>query len=305
MADEKLLEKLAESRQAFLAAVEEVRPDLHRYCARMTGSVFDGEDVVQDVLARAYFELPTLKALPALRGWLFRMAHNRAIDLGRRYERRMGEPLEAAMSTQSDGPDPEDELARRDALRLALSQFLHLAPAQRSCVVLKDVLGHSVSEIGAMLDMTESAVSSALHRGRAKLRTADDPQPDTPAMSHAVLRYAQLFNARDWDGVRDMLVDDVRLDLVSVFKREGRDDVGQYFTNYDRIEDWHLVPGWLDGREVVAVMASPEDEAPRYFIELQLDDQGVRRIRDFRYVPYVAQDARFVHAPQPTNEEQT
>src|SRR6266851_67727 len=47
-----------ESRDRFLALVSELRPELHRYCARMTGSIIDGEDIVQDTLARAYFALP-------------------------------------------------------------------------------------------------------------------------------------------------------------------------------------------------------------------------------------------------------
>src|SRR5262245_54163377 len=91
-----ILSRLEESRLQFLTLVNDVRPDLHRYCARMTGSVTDGEDVVQDTLARAYYELSELKELPAMRSWLFRIAHNRALDYLRRYERRMGEPLEVA-----------------------------------------------------------------------------------------------------------------------------------------------------------------------------------------------------------------
>ena len=55
--DEAIFAKLQEGSSAFLALVAEVRPDLHRYCARMTGSIADGEDVVQDTLARAYYEL--------------------------------------------------------------------------------------------------------------------------------------------------------------------------------------------------------------------------------------------------------
>jgi DNA-directed RNA polymerase specialized sigma24 family protein len=62
-----ILSKLEEGRRQFLALVDQVRPDLHRYCARMTGSIADGEDVVQDTLARAYYELSELKELPALR----------------------------------------------------------------------------------------------------------------------------------------------------------------------------------------------------------------------------------------------
>src|SRR5262252_3831711 len=90
------------AREQFLALVADVRPELHRYCARMTGSVADGEDIVQDTLARAYYELAELKELPALRPWLFRIAHNRSLDYLRRYERRMSEPLEAAVDFAAD-----------------------------------------------------------------------------------------------------------------------------------------------------------------------------------------------------------
>src|SRR5262245_18319742 len=75
-----VLHELQQSRPQFLALVAEIRPELHRYCARMTGSIADGEDVVQDTLARAYYDLADLKEMPTLRPWLFRIAHNRAID---------------------------------------------------------------------------------------------------------------------------------------------------------------------------------------------------------------------------------
>src|SRR4029453_8287319 len=94
--------ELQEGRQRFLALVAEVRPELHRYCARMTGSIADGEDVVQDALARAYYELSDLKEVPNLRPWLFRIAHNRAIDYLRRYERPMAAPLEDAVDFPAD-----------------------------------------------------------------------------------------------------------------------------------------------------------------------------------------------------------
>ena len=67
---ESILAELQEARQRFLQLVDEVRPELHRYCARMTGSIADGEDVVQDALARAYYELSDLRELPPLRPWL-------------------------------------------------------------------------------------------------------------------------------------------------------------------------------------------------------------------------------------------
>jgi len=290
-----ILSELQEARQRFLALVDEVRPELHRYCARMTGSIADGEDVVQDALARAYYELSELKELPPLRPWLFRIAHNRAIDYLRRYERRMSEPLDAAIDLPADAAlEPDNALARKDVVRTAVSRFLELPPAQRSCVILKDVLEHSLEEIAAMLDLSIPAIKAALHRGRARLRelrTATEPKSPR-ASSPAIVRYAELFNARDWDGVRAMLVDDVKLDLVTRWKAAGRQPIGTvYLTNYDASSDWHLVPGWLDGREVLAVFRNPRDARPGYFIELTVVDGRIVAIHDFRYVPYIGREA--------------
>src|SRR5260221_8004350 len=125
-------------RERFLALVADIRPDLHRYCSRMTGSVSAGEDVVQETLAHAYYALGEVYALPPLRSWLFQIAHRRSIDYLRRYDRRMGRPLEDVLnSAADDADDPEDVVARDEAVRAAISAFLELAPAQRSCVILK------------------------------------------------------------------------------------------------------------------------------------------------------------------------
>src|SRR5262245_13064973 len=120
--DETTLADLSAARKRFLSLVEDIRPDLHRYCARMVGSVMDGEDIVQDALARAYYELSALKQLPALRAWLFRIAHNRALDYLRRYDHRMREPLDAALDVAAD--TAEDNLIRDEELHATLSRFL-------------------------------------------------------------------------------------------------------------------------------------------------------------------------------------
>jgi RNA polymerase sigma-70 factor (ECF subfamily) len=289
-----LIDVLDQARRRFLALVADVRPDLHRYCARMTGSVASGEDVVQEVLARAYYELSQSKALPPLRPWLFRIAHNRAIDHLRHEAYRAAEPMEAANEI-ADVPEhqPDRVLEHRQAMHLALVRFLELAPAQRACVILKDVLDHSLDDIADELGLSVPAVKAALHRGRTVLQrmTQGAPRRSEQALSPALLRYATLFNARDWDGVRALLADDVRLDLVSQRKAAGRRDVGTYFSNYDGARDWHLHPAWLDGREVLAVSHPQQDgSAPRYFIELGWIDGRLALIRDFRYVPYITQD---------------
>jgi hypothetical protein len=86
------------------------------------------------------------------------------------------------------------------------------------------------------------------------------------------------------------VAEDVQLDLVSRAQRAGR-AVGNYLTNYDRYHDWRLAPAWLEGREVIAVLRAPGDARPGYFIELTVENGKVRFIRDFRYVPYLMQDA--------------
>jgi RNA polymerase sigma factor (sigma-70 family) len=287
-----LVAELQDGRRRFLALVADIRPELHRYCARMTGSVSDGEDIVQDTLARAYYALSEQDEVPPLRPWLFRIAHHRAIDHLRRYDRRMGVPLEAVGDHVVDEtPGADDALARGESVRAAVSRFLALAPAQRSAVILKDVLDHSLEEIAALLELTVPAVKAALHRGRALLGAAPEPEAPRGEPSPLVARYAQLFNARDWDGVRALLAEDVRLDLVSRAQRTGRRVIG-YIENYARVDDWHLVPAWLDGREVLAVFRDPGDAAPGYLVELSIVDGLVAAIRDYRYVPYIARDAR-------------
>ena len=292
-ADGDLIAQLERARQKFLALIEPVRPELHRYCARMTGSLADGEDVVQDTLAAACYELSQMKTLPPLRPWLFRIAHNRAIDHLRRERLRQAEPLDAAAELADDaGHGPEQALAHRQAVRAAIAGFLALPPTQRACVILKDVLDHSLDEIGVELGLSVPAVKAALHRARNSLAAADAPPPEAPReVSAGLQRYAALFNAHDWDGVRALLADDVKLDLVSRRKLVGR-EVSTYFSNYAGVSGWRAAPAWLDGDEVLAVWLAG-GARPAYFVALRWQDSRVSAIRDHRYVPYIAQEATF------------
>jgi RNA polymerase sigma-70 factor (ECF subfamily) len=283
-----------EGRERFLSLVAEVRPELHRYCSRMLGSVADAEDVVQDSLARAFYALAGLEQLPPLRPWLFRIAHNGALDHLRRYENRMAEPLESAPELDTDELGPEEALAREQATALAISRFSELAPPQRSAVILKDVLGHSVEEIAGLLELSVPAVKAALHRGRKRLSVlAQEPAlaSQARAASPALVRFVSLFNARDWDGLRAQLASDVELDLVARAQRRGA-NVSTYFSNYAALGGWRFVPGFVDGREAALVYRSSSDAEPSYFIELELAAGQVRFIRDFYFVPYIMVDAK-------------
>jgi len=279
------LPQLQEARKDFLALVATLRPDLHRYCSRMVGSVIDGEDVVQETLARGYYELSALQNPPALRSWLFRIAHNRALDHLRK--RRPTEPLDAEDDAVDTSSDPNDLVPREQAVTMAMARFLQLAPSQRSCVILKDVLDYSLEDIATHLDLSVAAVKAALHRGRTRLKFSK-PTEVNIKVSPTVHRYAQLFNARNWDAVRDMLIEDVKLEVLDATSRKGRKEVGVYFTRYANMQGWEVVPAVLDGREGVAIL-------PRgHFVELTVEADRIGMIRDFFHIPYLTAECQFV-----------
>jgi RNA polymerase sigma-70 factor (ECF subfamily) len=275
---------LAEAREQFLTLVGPVRPELHRYCARLTGSVIEGEDVVQETLARAFYALSMTPEVPSLRPWLFRIAHNAALDFLKSHGHKYTEPradMEDAAGFE-ERPDPA-------VVRAALARFIALPVTQRSAVILKDVLGHSLEETAETMGTTVMAVKAALVRGRAKLLEATEVEGTPDVAARAQLdRYASLFNARDWDGLRALVADDCRLDLVSKSQRRGK-EVRLYFSNYEKA-DVSLRVVRLEGRLALAAHVAGAT-SPSYFILLDWEEGRVSAIRDFRYVPYIASEA--------------
>jgi RNA polymerase sigma-70 factor, ECF subfamily len=279
----------------------EMRPKLHRYCARMVGSAIDGEDVVQDALVRAVESFSASAPIGNPEGWLFRIAHNTALDFLRRRNRqesfRSGEEINMVA-------DPDDAVENRQIATASLRTFMRLPVAQRSSVILMDVLGCSLQEICEVMEFSLPAVKAALHRGRTRLsELANEPEElPRPVLSEAerarLGAYVDRFNARDFDAIRNMIADDVRLDLVNKSRMNGRAEVSKYFGNYSKVDDWHLVPGLLEGRPAILVFdpGAPSSK-PKYFMLLQWDGDKVATIRDFRHAPYVTEGAEFLVAP--------
>ena len=288
---------LARARAEFEELVKDIRPELHRYCARMVGSVVDAEDVVQEALAKAYYALPTLSSIANLRGWLFRIAHNKAID----YLRHSNQQHTAYLDEQALIAEVDVPLEDQELVAVALTVFLQLTPRQRSCVILKDVLGCSLAEISELLDATVGEIKAALHRGRTRLRglsksvTADAPAPLDEQERELMARYVERFNARDFDAVRAMLADEVRLDLISRAKFRGVAEVGQYFEKYEQVDDWRLALGVVEDRLAILVY-DPRDGSPHpaFFMLIAWDDGQVSGIRDYRYARHVLRDAAIV-----------
>ncbi len=283
------LPSLAAAREQFLAMVESIRPDLHRYASRLVGSAIEGEDVVQETLAKAFYQLSLSAELPTLRPWLFRIAHNTAIDTLRRYERKHVGPMPEQEPVADDVPrDPE-------AMRAALAAFTRLPVQQRSAVILKDVLDESLEDIATHLDTSVEAVKALLVRGRGKLRAQAVQEaplaPASPQTRAQLARYVELFNRRDWPAVQAMLLEECKLDLVSKSQRRGK-AVGMYFGNYAKETGNVFKLGRVEGRSAIGVFRG-DPEALAYVILIELEGERVSLIRDFRYVPYLARELAF------------
>lgn len=273
---------------AFLTTVADLRPSLHRYCARMTGSVADGEDVVQEALFDAYRRLDTFDDGRPLKPWLFRIAHNRCVDFLR--SRGVREDAESA----ADAPDvvwPDDPPG--PALGRAVEHLvLTLPPMERACVLLKDVLDHSLEEIAELVGSTIGGVKAALHRGRAKLAATEEPRPRTgdasPEDTRALLeRYVERFNRRDWDGLRELVASDARVRVADRFS--GRIADSPYFGRFRRLTTpWRLIIAEVDGEPmIVREYAEAGVWVARAISRLRMRDGRVVEIADYEHCPWV------------------
>jgi len=218
-----------ESDDEFLVQAEPHRRELLAHCYRMTGSLHDAEDLVQETYLRAWKAYSGFQGRSSLRTWLYRIATNTCLTALQGRQRR---PLPVGLGAPSSDPtgelverhevpwleplpddaaDPSEIVGSRESVRLAFVAALqHLSARQRAVLVLRDVLQWKAAEVAEAIGTSTAEVNSLLQRARAHLDavgpSADDrlPPPDSPQTRDQLARYIAAFEAYDIDRLVEM-----------------------------------------------------------------------------------------------------
>jgi len=155
----------------FEALIEPHYGALYRAAYRLTRSVHDAEDLVQEVCLRAFARLDELQAFERPRAWLLCVLQRLFIDQTRRYERRFGQSIETSDSGawMSEEPGPA-EMAEQSSNRRHLARAWHyLDRTQQVLLALHDIEGYSLAELQQITGLKEGTLKSRLHRARVRL----------------------------------------------------------------------------------------------------------------------------------------
>jgi RNA polymerase sigma-70 factor (ECF subfamily) len=225
-----------ETDDEFLLKAEPHRRELLAHCYRMTGSLHDAEDLVQETYIRAWKAYSGFKGQSSLRTWLYRIATNTCLTALDSRQRRplptgLGAPSSdpvddivsrdevpwlEPMPDQTDDPaDPSTIVGNRESVRLAFVAALqHLSPRQRAVLVLREVLQWKAAEVADAIGSSTAAVNSLLQRARAQLDAvgpSEDDQfsePDSPESKDLLDRYIAAFETYDMDKLVELFTDE-------------------------------------------------------------------------------------------------
>jgi RNA polymerase sigma-70 factor (ECF subfamily) len=272
--------------RALLETIATLRPALHRYCARMTGSVMDGEDVVQEAVFEAYRKLDQFDGSRPLKPWLFRICHNRCIDFLRRKGVREKAEEAAAHPDETLPDEPNTWGIGKAVEHLVVS----LPPKERACILLKDVFDYSLEEVAGLVDSTVGGVKAALNRGRTKLAASPPVKPARsadPETAQIVQLYVERFNRRDWNAVRELISADARLRVADRYA--GHLSGSPYFGVYEKMPMlWKMAAGEVEGEPVVIILKREgEVWTPLSVIRFVLAGRHIAQIFDYCQCPWI------------------
>jgi RNA polymerase sigma-70 factor, ECF subfamily len=237
--------------------LEPYRRELTGYCYRMLGSGFEAEDAVQETMLRAWKSAEGFEGRSSLRSWLYRIATNVCIDMGRQVQRR-ARPMEMGPSSPPDdsllgpllpeatwvtpisdaqarplGADPAEIAEYRESIRLAFVTALqHLPPRQRAVLILCEVLRWPAADAAELLDSSVASVNSALQRARATLGAlppGSHPGSLEDAEEALLHRYVDAFERYDIDALVGLLHEDAVQSMPPfALWLQGSADIGKW-----------------------------------------------------------------------------
>jgi RNA polymerase sigma-70 factor (ECF subfamily) len=282
--DDRTARELRRTWFAFLDTIEPHRAGLHRYAERLTGDVFEAEDLVQDTLLRGFGAIGRgdlhgeASRIRNVRAYLFRTASNLWIDGIRRARR------DSLVRKAADGEAEVTEPGLASVADAAARLYAVASPQERAAVVLKDVFDYTNREIAELLDTSEGAVKAALHRGRARLIAPTPSLRHRPPSKALLDRFVAAFNARDAGALTACLLDTVSIEVQGVGGGRGREGVwvesslrhARGPVEWRRLRDEPIILHLFDdsGRTTLD-----------YVTRLEESDGAIARIRSYSYCP--------------------
>ncbi|MGI8690756.1 MAG: sigma-70 family RNA polymerase sigma factor [Thermomicrobiales bacterium] len=310
----------AGDQSAFAGLVERYRRELQVHCYRMLGSYQDSEDMVQETFLRAWRKRESFHGRSTFRAWLYRIATNACLDTLAQRPRRVLPYDVAPAAMDPNGPlplvsgfawlepypdhllvdiaagdeEPEAVIVAKETIELAfLAAIQHLPPKQRAVLILRDVLGWSANETGALLEVSVAAVKSALQRGRATLqkhlparRVEWAPTAEPTEEEHAVLRrYMTAHERGDAEALAAVLREDVRVSFPPLpLWAEGREAFITGSRKHAAVGEYRLIPTRANRQPATAIyLRRPGDSAfrPLTLEVLRIEHGKVAEIIDF------------------------
>jgi RNA polymerase sigma-70 factor (ECF subfamily) len=274
---------------AFLADAQRYRPELLAHCYRMTGSIHDAEDLVQDTYLRAWKSYKGFQGKSSVRTWLYRIATNTSLTA---LESRQRRPLPSGLgqgasdptgditehreiswleplpdSPKEDPSDPSVIVESRESVRLAFVAALqHLSARQRAVLVLREVLQWKAAEVGEAIGASTAAVNSLLQRARAQLDTvqpAHDDEvaaPESPEAQAQLAKYIAAFENYDMDELVTLFTEE------AVFEMPPFDGWYQGPANIVALSKTHCPAEGPGDMRFVAITANGQPAAALYML---------------------------------------
>ncbi len=273
---------------AFNSLFELHRKPLLVHCYRLSGSLDDAEDIVQETLLRAWGKLKSFDGSGSFRNWLYVIATRLWLDEFRKRKKRILLPIEGDPSNPDEPPrpnpsasfldplpdswlvslepTPEHSYERRETISFAFMVALQkLNARQRAVLILREVFNWSAEETAATLDLTVDSVNNLLYRARKNLEPAT--YEETPAPQQYLAQFVAAWEAGDVHSLIQLLHQKATFAMPPMgVWYAGRDSIQRALQNFVFVPNinWKLIPTSANGHPAFGIYRA-EGEAYQAF----------------------------------------